>query len=194
MVATDVVARGMDFPLVTNVFQVGIPADKESYIHRLGRTARAGAEGRGIFIITEHETFFSKWTLKEITFQPAPADVSSKPEVLAIAERMDNHAGTYQGWLGYYKNHLKGLGWDNERLVREGNMYAFEGLGAPEVPALFKGTVGKMGLKGTKGLVVIPDPPRAGRGRGGGGEGRSKGDGGRGGQGGGGGRGGKGRG
>ena len=42
LVATDVVARGMDFPNVSTVFQVGLPTDKESYIHRLGRTARAG--------------------------------------------------------------------------------------------------------------------------------------------------------
>lgn len=58
LVATDVVARGMDFPRVTNVLQVGIPADKESYIHRLGRTARAGAEGRGsTCILPKHIQF-----------------------------------------------------------------------------------------------------------------------------------------
>lgn len=183
LVATDVVARGMDFPLVTNVFQVGIPSDKESYIHRLGRTARAGAEGRGIFIVAQPEIFFPKWTLKEITFEPTEADLSAKKEVREVAEKMDNQAKTYQAWLGYYKNHTKGLGWDNTQLVREGNTYAFEGLGAPEVPSLGKSTVGKMGLKGVKGLVVVPDPPRAHRGgAGGGGEGRSAGSGGRGGR------------
>ena len=182
LVATDVVARGMDFPLVTNVFQVGIPADKESYIHRLGRTARAGAEGRGTFIVTEFEAFFPKWTLKEITFEPAPADISSKGDVITIAERMETQGKTYQAWMGYYKNHLKGLGWDNIRLVQEANKFAFEGLGAPEVPGLAKSTVSKMGLKGVKGLVVVPDPPRAHRGQGGGGEGRSAGAGGKGGR------------
>lgn len=186
LVATDVVARGMDFPDVTNVFQVGVPADKESYIHRLGRTARAGKEGRGIFIITEHETFFSQWTLKEIKFQPAQADISSKDEVLAVASRLESHAATYQAWLGYYKNHLKGMKWDSARLVQEGNKYAFEGLGAPEVPGIPKTTVGKMGLKGIRGLNIIPDPPRAHHNRGGGGEGRSRGNGGQGGRGGGG--------
>ncbi|PBP16929.1 DEAD/DEAH box helicase [Diplocarpon rosae] len=80
LVATDVVARGMDFPGVTNVLQVGVPSDKESYIHRLGRTARAGAEGRGTFIVAEAETFFSTWTLKEIKFEPTAADLSSKSE------------------------------------------------------------------------------------------------------------------
>jgi ATP-dependent RNA helicase MSS116, mitochondrial len=182
LVATDVVARGMDFPLVTNVFQVGIPADKESYIHRLGRTARAGAEGRGTFIIAQDELFFSKWTLKEIDFVPVDADLGAKVQIHSIAERFDEdmQAKTYRAWLGYYKNHLKALGWDNTRLVSEGNTYAFEGLGAPEVPKVPKSTVGKMGLKGVKGLVVVPDPPRVHRGQGGG-EGRSAGSGGRGG-------------
>ena len=183
LVATDVVARGMDFPLVTNVFQVGIPSDKESYVHRLGRTARAGAEGRGTFIVTEAVMFFPKWTLKEITFEPAQADISAKPEILAISEKFEttDHAKTYQGWLGYYKNHLKGLQWDNRELVRQGNRFALEGLGAPEVPSLKKSTVGKMGLKGVAGLTVVPDPPRVPGGhRGGGGEGRSKGSGGKG--------------
>jgi ATP-dependent RNA helicase MSS116 len=180
LVATDVIARGMDFPRVTNVFQVGIPADKESYIHRLGRTARAGAEGRGTFIIAEPETFFSKWTLKEITFEPTPADLSAKQQVRGIAERMENHAKTYQAWLGYYKNHSKGLGYDNVGLVQAGNDFARDGLGAPEVPGIQKSTVGKMGLKGIKGLNIIPDAPRAHRGPGGGGEGRSAGSGGRG--------------
>ena len=96
LVATDVVARGMDFPAVTNVFQVGIPSDKESYIHRLGRTGRAGAEGRGTLIVTQAESFFPKYTLKEITFENAPADLSAKEEIRAIVERMDNQPKTYQ--------------------------------------------------------------------------------------------------
>jgi len=181
LVATDVVARGMDFPLVTNVFQVGIPADKESYVHRLGRTARAGAEGRGIFIVTEAETFFPKWTLKEIAFEPTDADISAKAEITAISEKMEDQGKTYQAWLGYYKNHMKGLNWDIPELVRQGNRFALEGLGASEVPALKKSVVGKMGLKSAKGLTVVPDPPRIGGAqRGGGGEGRSVGSGGRG--------------
>jgi ATP-dependent RNA helicase MSS116 len=178
LVATDVVARGMDFPSVTNVFQVGIPMDKESYIHRLGRTARAGAEGRGIFIHAQDETFFSKYTLKEIAFEPTEADLSSKADVKAVTSKMESHGKTYQAWLGYYKTHAKAMGWDSERLVREGNKFALEGLNAPEVPAINKSTVGKMGLKGVRGLTVRPDPPREHHARGGG-EGRSAGSGGK---------------
>ncbi|KXH40837.1 DEAD/DEAH box helicase [Colletotrichum simmondsii] len=199
LVATDVIARGMDFPGVTSVFQVGIPADKESYIHRLGRTARAGAEGRGIFIVAEVEGFFPQWTLKEITFQPRPADLSSAEAVYDIAEqRIDEaqKAKIYQAWLGYYKNWMKPLKWDKDQLVAEGNTFARDALACPETPAIQKSTIGKMGLRGTRGLVVIPDAPKSRHGHrgggGGGGEGRPAGSGGRGGGGGGGGGGGRG--
>lgn len=171
LVATDVIARGMDFPSVTNVFQVGIPSDKESYVHRLGRTGRAGAEGRGTFIVTSHESFFPKYTLKNITFEESAADLGARDDVLRIAQSMDadTHARVYQGWLGFYKSHLKALHWDNARLVQEANSFALQGLGAPEVPTLEKSTVGKMGLKGVKGLVIGPGASKHGRGGGGGG-------------------------
>lgn len=178
LVATDVVARGMDFPSVTNVFQVGMPMDKESYIHRLGRTARAGAEGRGTFIHAADETFFSKYTLKEIAWEKSEPNLSARQEVRAIASSLESQSKTYQAWLGYYKTFTKAMGWDSAILVQKANEYALDGLGAPEVPPINKSTVGKMGLKGVPGLTVRPDPPRLPRARGGG-EGRSQGSGGR---------------
>ncbi|KAI1291249.1 ATP-dependent RNA helicase MSS116 [Xylaria venustula] len=160
MIATDVIARGMDFPAVTNVFQVGIPSDKESYVHRLGRTARAGAEGRGTLIISVHETWFPKWELKGIRFNEHPADLSAQDDIKKITVQMESQARTYQSWLGYYKGYTKRFGWDDVRLVAEANKFALEGLGAAEVPSLEKSTVGKMGLRGVKGLSVIQNRPR----------------------------------
>lgn len=167
VVTTDVIARGMDFPGVTSVFQAGLPADKESYIHRLGRTARAGAEGRGIFIVSEAESWFPKWSLKEFQLQPQEADLSSADEVAAIATTMDEEqqAKVYQAWLGYYKNFLKPLKWSAEELVAQGNIFARDGLQAPETPPIYKTTVGKMGLRGVKGLKVVPAPPKQGSNR-----------------------------
>ncbi|KID59637.1 ATP-dependent RNA helicase MSS116 [Metarhizium brunneum] len=169
LTATDVIARGMDFPGVTTVFQIGIPSEKESYIHRLGRTARANAEGRGIFLICEAESFFPKWTLKNFTFIPHEADVSSADEVERILDTIeeDQKAQIYQAWLGYYNNHMKGLRWDKTELVRQANIFARDGLGTPETPPIQKGVVGKMGLRGTRGLNVVPDKPRGRTARGG---------------------------
>ncbi|RTE83056.1 hypothetical protein BHE90_002424 [Fusarium euwallaceae] len=172
LVATDVVARGMDFPGVTTVIQVGLPADKQSYIHRLGRTARADADGRGVLIVSAAEAWFPKWSLKEINLSPREPDLSLAGEVLSIAEKMeeDDKARIYQAWLGYYNNYLKNLKWDKVELVRQANVYAREGLGSPDTPSIAKTTAGKMGLRGVKGLVTVPDRPRqkhgAPRGRG----------------------------
>lgn len=169
LAATDVIARGMDFPGVTTVFQIGIPSEKQSYIHRLGRTARANAEGRGIFLICEAESFFPQWTLKQITFIPHEADISAADEVEHILETIDEEekGQIYKAWLGYYNNHMKGLRWDKTELVRQANIFARDGLGTPETPAIQKSTVGKMGLRGTKGLNVVPDKPRGRAARGG---------------------------
>jgi ATP-dependent RNA helicase MSS116 len=178
LVATDVVARGMDFPNVSTVFQVGLPADKESYIHRLGRTARAGREGRSVFIVTSDESFFPKYTLKEIKFDMIEPEFPYLQQVEDAASEFENKEKVYQAWLGYYKGHSRAMGWDDVRLVAEANKFALEALGTGEVPGLQKTTVGKMGLKGVKGLNIIPNIPKPSRG--GGGEGRSAGAGGRG--------------
>lgn len=53
--SSDVTARGMDFPDVTHVIQVGVPRDRETYIHRLGRTARANKTGEGWILLHEGE-------------------------------------------------------------------------------------------------------------------------------------------
>lgn len=170
LVATDVIARGMDFAGVKTVFQVGIPSEKESYIHRLGRTARADAEGRGIFLITEDESFFPRWTLKDITFTPEEADLTPAGEVEKAVEGMeeDERCDIYRTWLGYYNNHLKGLRWDREELVRQANTFARTALGTADTPPIERRTVGKMGLRGIRGLNIVPDRPRQRQGQGGG--------------------------
>lgn len=54
LMSSDVTARGMDFPGVTHVIQVGLPQTRDAYIHRIGRTARAGAEGEGWLIVPQY--------------------------------------------------------------------------------------------------------------------------------------------
>jgi ATP-dependent RNA helicase DeaD len=53
LVATDVAARGLDIPEVSHVFNYDIPEDPDSYVHRIGRTARAGRRGRAITFVGE---------------------------------------------------------------------------------------------------------------------------------------------
>lgn len=53
--ATDVAARGLDVPGVDMVIQNGLPNDISFYVHRSGRTARAGRTGRAVLLYTEND-------------------------------------------------------------------------------------------------------------------------------------------
>ncbi len=55
VVATDVAARGLDVDRISHVVNYDIPADTESYVHRIGRTGRAGREGDAILFVTPRE-------------------------------------------------------------------------------------------------------------------------------------------
>jgi len=56
LIATDVAARGIDIDNITHVINYDIPEDKESYVHRIGRTGRAGKMGRAITFVTQNES------------------------------------------------------------------------------------------------------------------------------------------
>lgn len=55
LVATDIVARGIDIDNISHVINYELPADSESYVHRIGRTARAGAQGIAISLCDSEE-------------------------------------------------------------------------------------------------------------------------------------------
>lgn len=58
LVATDVAARGIDIENITHVINYDLPMEKEAYVHRTGRTGRAGLEGKAITFVTPHEGEF----------------------------------------------------------------------------------------------------------------------------------------
>ena len=55
LVASDVAARGLDIPAVSHVFNVDIPRNADDYVHRIGRTGRAGMQGEAITIVTPED-------------------------------------------------------------------------------------------------------------------------------------------
>ncbi len=55
LVATDIAARGIHVDNITHVFNYEVPMERESYVHRIGRTGRAGREGTAITLVSEYE-------------------------------------------------------------------------------------------------------------------------------------------
>ncbi|MCP5313028.1 MAG: DEAD/DEAH box helicase [Chromatiaceae bacterium] len=72
LVATDVVARGLDVKRVTHVVNYDIPYDTESYVHRIGRTGRAGAPGEAILFVAPRERRMLR-AIEKATGQPIEA-------------------------------------------------------------------------------------------------------------------------
>ncbi len=77
LVATDVVARGLDVERVSHVINFDIPYDTESYVHRIGRTGRAGRSGDAILFISHREKrllfAIEKTTKQQIEQMPIPS-------------------------------------------------------------------------------------------------------------------------
>lgn len=70
LLATDVVARGIDFPAVDWVVQVDAPEDVDTYIHRVGRTARYESDGKAVlFLDPSEEAFVKKLEHKKVPIQ-----------------------------------------------------------------------------------------------------------------------------
>ncbi|MDC9701252.1 MAG: DEAD/DEAH box helicase [Alphaproteobacteria bacterium] len=68
LVATDVAARGLDIPHIEHVINYDLPQCAEDYIHRIGRTARAGAEGAALTLVTPADK--SKWAAIDRLLNP----------------------------------------------------------------------------------------------------------------------------
>lgn len=83
LVATDIVARGIDIEDIGMVLNYDVPHDPEDYIHRIGRTARANAEGLAITFVSEKEQgkFYriEQFLEKEIYKIPLPTDLGEAP-------------------------------------------------------------------------------------------------------------------
>ena len=94
LVATDVAARGLDISGVTHVYNYDIPQDPESYVHRIGRTGRAGKHGQSITFVAPNEmgylSIIEKLTKKRMKgLKPATADEAFKAKKKVALKKIE---------------------------------------------------------------------------------------------------------
>ena len=106
LVATDIVARGIDIDDITMVINYDAPHDAEDYVHRIGRTARAGREGRAITLIGERDLFALRQIERILDLQIPRAEL---PEGVQPPQA-GKEAGEKQGKQGRNGHHRGGKG------------------------------------------------------------------------------------
>lgn len=179
LISSDVTARGMDFPNVTHVIQMAIPPSREQYIHRIGRTARAGKEGEGWLIVSQEESDEVRYRLSKLPLKPdhslatASLDMTKSGQVPQAAGQVlemvratmkfvsdEEKFLAYRALLGVY-------GWlGNKRtLVRAMNNLALFGWGMEAPPPVAPLLARKLGIDRVEGVVVGHPPEEYGRDR-----------------------------
>lgn len=165
---SDVTARGMDFPGVTHVIQMGLPTSKEMYIHRIGRTARAGREGEGHLILTKLETRELEYKLSDMPLKrtddlkAASLDLSQAAD---LPEDLGRILSKYQDAVKQVpraekvKAYLSMFGSFNwfprkQALVDGMNRLSLYGWGMPDVPLVSPALIRALGLRNVAGLRV----------------------------------------
>lgn len=99
LVATDVAARGLDIGGVSHVYNFDIPQDPESYVHRIGRTGRAGNEGMSVTFVIGHEMDYLR-TIENLTrkkmspLRPPTSEEAFSGQMQASVEQVAEYMDT----------------------------------------------------------------------------------------------------
>lgn len=117
LVATDVVARGLDVERISHVINYDIPYDSEAYVHRIGRTGRAGRSGEAILFVAHREKRMLK-TIERATGKtiermdlPSTSEINEQ-RVQRFKQSIQDTAASVD--IGYFKNLVEELEQNSE--------------------------------------------------------------------------------
>lgn len=88
LIATDVASRGLDIPAVDVVINGDLPTNSKDYIHRVGRTARAGRSGKSISLVTQYDLEIYQ-RIEQAIGKKLPAFEVDSESVLLLQERVE---------------------------------------------------------------------------------------------------------
>ncbi|RZC74361.1 hypothetical protein C5167_049832 [Papaver somniferum] len=156
LVTSDASARVTNYPDVTLVIQVGVPPDREQYIHRRGRMGREGKGGEGILILAPWEEYFLD-EIKDLTIEKCPppqlnSDIKARVENAMGKIDSSVKEAAYHAWLGYY-NSIRDIGRDKTTLVELADRFCGS-ICLQKPPSIFRKTAFNMGLKDIPGIKI----------------------------------------
>ncbi len=126
MVATDVAARGLDVKNISHVYNYDVPNTSDEYTHRIGRTARAGAEGDAVTMLTERDYDNFNNVLRDRSLHILKAELPQFERVVFVrGESYGNRGGgpRGQGFGGRGAGHRRGGGFGTHRGSSSGSRH-----------------------------------------------------------------------
>ncbi|KAF8156876.1 P-loop containing nucleoside triphosphate hydrolase protein [Crassisporium funariophilum] len=178
LVTSDVSARGVDYPGVSRVIQMGLPADADMYIHRVGRTGRGNNKtGRGDLVISPWEMNFLRSKLHKVPLKPLTvSDLESQtkelveeadaakgtghthalklseiePTATAVGARVDFETAseTFMSQIGFYVGRMEDLGLQREEVVTGLQTWIKDVCSMDRAPHISPNMMQKLGLGG----------------------------------------------
>ena len=128
LVATDIAARGLDIPLLPHVVNFELPNVSEDYVHRIGRTGRAGASGEAISLVSKDEEAYLR-AIEKFTSQRIPAtriEVEAGEDDNLLQDKPDRSQSSSRSQGGKQRSSGKSGGSSSSR-SRNGNPSSAEG-------------------------------------------------------------------
>lgn len=171
--SSDVTARGMDFPNVSHVIQIGLPRTPDDYVHRIGRTGRAGKSGQGWLMLQEDERYAYKKMLgrgalnikDDSSLQTATLNMSQPTQLPQNVANVLNmieggikavprgvKAQTYMSMLGVLG--MSPAPRQKQAIIDMLNDLAKYGWGMEKPPGLSQALVSKLGFSRCRGIEI----------------------------------------